>query len=67
MTVIELVEQLGGIQPVADSLGLDYQCVRAWRLRGRIPARHWPAVAELARRRRVRGVSIEALAMGEIG
>lgn len=52
--VRELLGLLGGFGPVAKDLGLSgHEVPRAWAQRNRVPLRHWPALRDLARRRRV--------------
>lgn len=50
----QLIDDLGGIKPVADALGVDKSAVGNWRLSGRnIPWKHRPAIARLAAERAV--------------
>jgi len=40
-----IIERLGGVRATADKLGLTRQAVTMWRVRGRLPPHHVPAVA----------------------
>ena len=54
MTSKALIDQLGGIGPVAAATGAHRSAVSNWRLAGRnIPWKHKPAIARLAADRAV--------------
>lgn len=48
-TVPEIIDQLGGIGPVATLLGKGYSTVSEMKRRGTIPVEYWPALIEQAR------------------
>jgi hypothetical protein len=49
-----IISDLGGSAMVARELGVaDYTTVASWGRRGSIPVRHWPALLDLAERKRV--------------
>jgi hypothetical protein len=61
-----IIDLFGGNIPLAELVGRDPSAVSRWRING-IPARHWPLIVRLARRRRVAGfddVSLTNLAAG---
>lgn len=45
MKVADIIDRLGGGVEAAGKLGLNRTAVLQWRARGRLPARHVPAVA----------------------
>lgn len=59
--VAELLDDLGGQTVIADFLGVPVGTVGAWRHRCFISPGLWGRIVDLAKRRRVRGVSIEWL------
>jgi hypothetical protein len=61
-----IIDLFGGNIPLAELVGRDPSAVSRWRING-IPARHWPLIVRLARRRRVAefdDVSLTSLAAG---
>lgn len=51
--VPEIIEKLGGVDPVASELGLSYQTVHSWITRG-FPAARCIEIRDLARRKGLR-------------
>ena len=51
--VIDILQSLGGVRPVADALGAEYQTVHSWISRG-FPASRAPQLIEFARNRGVK-------------
>jgi len=47
---------------MAEDLGVPEGTIAVWKHRGRIPAESWLAVVDAARRRRLSGVTLRALA-----
>lgn len=47
----------------ADDLDIPYKTALAWRSRDNIPARYWRRMVNVAKRRKVKGVTFECLAM----
>lgn len=50
--VIDILQDLGGVRPVANALGTEYQTVHSWIARG-FPASRAPQLLEVARKRDV--------------
>lgn len=48
-TVSDVIDTLGGPSALARTMGEEVSTVSAWKHRGRIPARHWPLLIEVAR------------------
>lgn len=46
MNVAEIIERMGGPVEAARTLGLKRSTVSMWKLAGRVPPRHVPAVAK---------------------
>ena len=61
MTWDSIITSLGGTGAVATELALADATVSGWRKRG-IPAAHWLALARLASKQGVAGITLEALA-----
>ena len=55
-TVDDVVDALGATSAIADDLGMDKSVV------GFIPTANWFLVLELAKKRRVKGITLEVLA-----
>jgi len=60
-TPAELIDRLGGTGAVANYMPAPVGRVSAWKARGSIPARYWPQIVDLAKIRRVRGVTLDYL------
>jgi len=69
-TATSIIDALGGTNFVAGALPrprngsrrLNPSVVSSWKARGRIPSRNWPGIIGLAKRKRVKGITFEALA-----
>lgn len=66
MQVSEIIAALGGARRIAARFGMPgkdvgAKRVRAWAIRGRVPARYWPAVVSLAEELGVETVTFELL------
>lgn len=66
MTVAKLITRMGGAAALAKALGLPGndigpKRVRAWALRGSIPAEYWAQLAAYSKEREL-GVTLEVLA-----
>ena len=57
-----VIVKLGGTVEVAAMLNKPYTTVHSWRQRGWIPPSAWADLVEVARTKRVRGLTFEALA-----
>lgn len=57
----ETIRKLGGYKRVADALGRSHAAVAQWLSRSAIPPAYWVDVAEMARRRGLRGITVRAL------
>jgi hypothetical protein len=56
-----VIDALGGAAAIARSKRIAYTTVASWKARGRIPPDHWPAIVDLAKRHRIKGVTIPKL------
>lgn len=59
--VAKLIDDLGGQTLIADFLGVPVGTVGAWRHRCYIAPWFWGRIVDLAKRRKLRGVSIDTL------
>jgi hypothetical protein len=57
----ETIRKLGGYRRLADALGKSPTAVAQWLSRNVIPPAYWVDVAEMARRRGLRGITVRAL------
>jgi DNA-binding transcriptional regulator YdaS (Cro superfamily) len=57
----DIIDKLGGTTKVAEGLGINPPVVSNWRERG-IPPKRWPAILGLAKRNKVKGVTLDRLA-----
>jgi hypothetical protein len=57
-----IIDALGGTSKVARACGTSVSTVSTWKARNSIPAERWLALADLARRRGVNGITLETLA-----
>ena len=48
LSVDQIVERLGGVEPAARLTGVSTEAVRKWRQAGSIPSRHWTAIMQAA-------------------
>jgi len=64
MTHAEILQSIGTDRAVAALVEQPLYRVRKWRQRDRIPSPHWLPVIDAARRKRIRGVTLRALAGG---
>jgi hypothetical protein len=66
MSILEsisgVIEVLGGAAVISTERALPYTTVASWKARGAIPGREWPGLVELARKRKVAGVTLQRLA-----
>lgn len=60
-TAAHIVDALGGVTQVSEHLELPTSTVGTWRTRNSIPARHWMALIQFARDKRVTGITYESL------
>jgi hypothetical protein len=60
-SVSELIEPLGGTSAVAAALALPVTTVSSWKVRDQLPSRYWAPIINLARERRIAGISLERL------
>lgn len=59
----EILAKFGETLPeIADAIGVPAGTVGAWRSRGTIPSKRWTLLVDVARDRKIRGVTLEALA-----
>lgn len=58
----EVIKKLGGPAAVAAMLGRPYTTVHSWQHRKVIPPSAWAELVAVAREKRVRGLTFEALA-----
>lgn len=56
----EIISMLGGYRSVAKALGVPHTVAHKWKKRG-IPARYWNDVATLAKKRGVKGITVDAI------
>jgi hypothetical protein len=61
-SVSEILETLGGSTAVAAALDLPFTTVASWKARSSIPVPYWKPLAEAARQRGVRGLTVDVLA-----
>lgn len=61
MNASQIIDAFGGIGPVADVTGASRSAVSNWRRDG-IPARYWFALLDVARRKRMKGVTRVSIA-----
>jgi hypothetical protein len=61
-TVDDVVDALGATSAIADDLGVNKSFVSTCRARGSIPAANRLLVLELAKKRRVKRITLEVLA-----
>jgi hypothetical protein len=70
-----IIELLGGTRPVLDKLNalrlasagsMPLTTVASWAARESIPIEHWPALIELAREKRIAGVTYESLTLAHV-
>ena len=60
-----VIEMFGGIRPLAKQMNLAPSTVLRWLQRGGvIPLRHWPAIQELAKKKKMK-LTLEDLAAGK--
>ena len=57
----EIIDAIGGTDRVAVALKLGKSAVSNWRKRNVIPPSRWPKVAELARRKKIVGLTVSVL------
>jgi len=57
----EIINRFGGQKDFADAVGANYEAVKKWHQRGRIPAAHWQIVIEAARERGWSDITAESL------
>lgn len=62
MSHIEIIEKWPSLSEFAADLGVPYGTAKAMKRRGSIPADRWVDVVEKAKARKVKGVTLEALA-----
>lgn len=60
-TASEIIDALGGTGVLASTLNLRPSAVSNWRAENRIPSARWPKIADLARAKRIPGVTLNAL------
>jgi hypothetical protein len=60
-TARDMLQALGGIKTVSAALGQKYYTVLRWQQRSVIPAKHWPGIIGLARRKKVAGIHPNSL------
>lgn len=58
-TVSELIEALGGSTQLARRLSVPVSTVGAWKARGSIPARYYMTLVQIAKERKVKGVTLQ--------
>ena len=61
-TFADIINLWPTAEELARDLGVTGLVVRAWRNRESIPAEYWTAIAEAARKRKIRGVTLELFA-----
>lgn len=61
-TIRDIVEAFGGPSKFAEATGAYAPTVRSWVFRNSLPSEWWGRTARAARKLRVRGVTLEALA-----
>lgn len=61
MSHSNIIELWPSLDALSSDVGAKVETVRKWKQRGRIPARHWVAVADAAKGRKL-GVSLDVLA-----
>lgn len=61
-SIPDLIDALGGSAVVANERGLPYTTVASWKARRAIPPREWPGLVQLARRRKLAGVTLQRIA-----
>ena len=54
--------RLGRYDVMAQDLNVDIALVAVWKHRGKIPSDYWADIASAAKRRRVKGVTLDVLA-----
>ncbi len=59
---IDVIDQWPSLQSFATDIGVLYVTAQLMRHRNSIAAKHWKAVVEGARQRKIRGVTLEVLA-----
>jgi hypothetical protein len=62
MDVDGIVEAFGGTGKLAAALRVNKSLVSSWKARGYVPASNWYAILALARRRGVKGITLQVLA-----
>ena len=62
-TAAELIDALGGVTYVSERLRLPVSTVGTWRTRNAVPVKRWLGLIELAREKRVAGVTYESLTL----
>ena len=61
-TFIEVIDLWPSVMDLAVDAGVEYPRAQSWRQRDNIPPKHWNAVIAAARRRKIRGVSLQLFA-----
>ncbi len=60
--VRDILLQWGPAKHLAREIGVDSTVIRQWKARGRVPARYWLAIVEIADRQGIGCVTLERLA-----
>lgn len=60
-SIPDVIDMLGGAAVVAAARALPYTTVASWKARRRIPAGEWRALRDLARQRKITGLTLERL------
>ena len=64
MTHNQIIRLWPNTKRLADSLKLNYLTVSSWKIRNRIPDKHWLKLIEQARIDKIKGVNLQTLANG---
>jgi hypothetical protein len=60
-TFSDLIKALGGPKSVSAALEMPFPTVQSWVARDSIPMSAWPKVADLAKAKRLKGVTVASL------
>lgn len=63
MSHTELINLWPSLTAFAGDLSIQYGTAKAMRRRNSIPPVHWPAIVERAKARRIKGVTLQSLAL----
>jgi hypothetical protein len=58
----DLSDSFGGAEELRRAAGVGRTALANWRRRGFVPSKHWAKLAEYAREKGIRGVTLESLA-----